>query len=186
MLALPTSQAMCIYRPGARNITETLSPITYRGAYTYNGPGPDEIVTTLDDAIDRIEAVRNPAQHLCPYHATLRRMLDLIDTAPGPYQYRGWLESKLRYSFDSTLLPRDGWSQIDTNQDAEYYGTWTNPHTLHIVSFCEGDVSIDRFGSIAEYASALAGYKSWPAFIWIDAYRNEEPFRRLGLGYLLA
>jgi hypothetical protein len=33
-----------------------------------------------------------------------------------------------RYVYDFVLCTYDkGWAQIDTRQDASYYGTWTNP-----------------------------------------------------------
>jgi hypothetical protein len=48
-----------------------------------------------------------------------------------------------RYQFDFGDM-RD-WVQLDTTQDASYYGNWVCPKTYRIASFAEGD-----FVSIAE------------------------------------
>ena len=45
-----------------------------------------------------------------------------------------------RYSFDFKLCtPKNGWAQVDTSQDASYFGTWANPFERKTVSYCEGD-----------------------------------------------
>ena len=47
-----------------------------------------------------------------------------------------------RYKYDfRQCKPSDGWAQLDTKQDAPYYGNWINPLTLETLSYCEGDVS---------------------------------------------
>lgn len=34
------------------------------------------------------------------------------------------------------------WQQYDTDQDAWYFGVWVNPHSLRILTYCEGDWSL--------------------------------------------
>jgi len=45
-----------------------------------------------------------------------------------------------RYMFDFSLIPTKKWGQVDTDQDAWFYGTWANPFELKIISYTEGDV----------------------------------------------
>ena len=44
-----------------------------------------------------------------------------------------------RYRFDCGL-PRH-FAQIDTCQDASYYGNWASAEALSLISYCEGDVT---------------------------------------------
>ena len=44
-----------------------------------------------------------------------------------------------RYKFDCGL-PRH-FAQVDTSQDASYYGNWASAEALTLVSYCEGDVT---------------------------------------------
>ena len=45
-----------------------------------------------------------------------------------------------RYIFDFKLCTTGkGWAQVDTEQDASYFGTWANPFELKVVSYTEGD-----------------------------------------------
>ena len=38
----------------------------------------------------------------------------------------------------------EGWSQYDTNQDAHYFGVWVNPKTLQILTYAEGDWTLEE------------------------------------------
>ena len=41
-----------------------------------------------------------------------------------------------RYTYDFGLCSyENGWAQVDTAQDASYFGTWANPTRLMILSF---------------------------------------------------
>ena len=47
-----------------------------------------------------------------------------------------------RYGFDfGPCSNANGFAQIDTRQDASYYGTWCSPAARTIVNYCEGDVT---------------------------------------------
>ena len=47
-----------------------------------------------------------------------------------------------RYAYDLRhCRAADGWLQVDTAQDAWYFGTWTNPDRLEIVQYAEGDTT---------------------------------------------
>ena len=54
-----------------------------------------------------------------------------------------------------------GFAQVDTAQDAWYFGTWTNPDTRRIVSFAEGDLTIRDAESDEEYTAALRELRDW-------------------------
>ena len=48
-----------------------------------------------------------------------------------------------RYAFDFQFCQFcKGWAQLDTQEDASYFGNWAHPDHLQIISFAEGDVSI--------------------------------------------
>ena len=98
-----------------------------------------------------------------------------------------------RYQFDEGLCrPAAGWAQVDTRQDASYYGIWTNPKTRQILTFCEGDIIVETAENDDEYIEAVRGLHAWndEREFWkgIDALCNEHligEFRRLGLEGLL-
>ena len=49
-------------------------------------------------------------------------------------------EPASRYLYDFGLCSyENGFSQVDTSQDAEYFGTWANPYKFVIFCYCEGD-----------------------------------------------
>jgi len=99
-----------------------------------------------------------------------------------------------RYYFDFTLCtPAKGYAQVDTGQDAWYFGTWANPAELTIVNYCEGDITTQQFTDQAEFAGAVRAIKEWNdahghGFRGIDGMCNPaiiEGFRALGLTDLL-
>ena len=88
--------------------------------------------------------------------------------------------------------PSKGWAQVDTRQDAIYYGTWTNPFTLKIVNYCEGDITIEEADSPEQYVEAIQKLKAWNEessyWIGIDGMRSDDiiaEFKKLGLDDLL-
>ena len=59
-----------------------------------------------------------------------------------------------RYSFDcGPCSYANGFAQIDTRQDASYYGSWASPTRRTIVNFCEGDVTTTVCESDEEFVS---------------------------------
>jgi hypothetical protein len=54
-----------------------------------------------------------------------------------------------------------GWAQVDTAQDASYFGTWANPVRLMIFSYCEGDTTLREAGSPEEFAAKLREIDAW-------------------------
>ena len=105
-----------------------------------------------------------------------------------------FMENCDRYHFDngecSVAL---GYAQVDTCQDAWYYGIWTNPTTLTTVSYMEGDVYHEIAESVEEYVAHIRETKRrmeeyGRRFIGIDPMLNseiEKRFRDIGLGDLL-
>ena len=99
-----------------------------------------------------------------------------------------------RYGFDFSLCSsRNGFAQIDTEQDAWYYGTWANAKTLQIISYAEGDVTVKTADSPKEFAEEIRELKTWTEkfgyeFQGIDPMLNkeiEQQFMNVGLGDLL-
>jgi len=99
-----------------------------------------------------------------------------------------------RYKYDfGACTSGKGFAQIDTSQDASYYGTWANPFDLIIISYCEGDVTIQKTDIAKEFVDEIFKIKSWNdeyghRFIGIDPGFNVElknRFVELGLGEFL-
>jgi hypothetical protein len=67
---------------------------------------------------------------------------------------------RYRYDFGPCSYER-GFAQIDTAQDAPYFGTWCSPSRLMIVSYCEGDVTIQECESAEEFAAELCRIDEW-------------------------
>ncbi len=99
-----------------------------------------------------------------------------------------------RYLFDFYYCSTgNGYAQIDTSQDASYYGIWTNPFRRTIFSYCEGDTCLKTAENDEEYVKELLSIKDWNlengyAFKGIDPgfnIRLREKFISLGLLELL-
>lgn len=99
-----------------------------------------------------------------------------------------------RYAYDFGLCSSaNGFAQVDTSQDASYYGTWANPFRMVIFSYCEGDLCLQEAETPEEFVSELLGIKKWNEenghrFMGIDPGFREDlklKFVDLGLGDLL-
>lgn len=77
-----------------------------------------------------------------------------------------------RYEFDHTLIP-EGFHQLDTEQDAYYYGVWVNPVELKMVEYAEGDLTRTTFESIAEAVGQIVAYKELLGYQHIDDWQLE-------------
>lgn len=72
-----------------------------------------------------------------------------------------FIENCDRYVFDfGPCSPKNGFAQIDTEEDASYYGNWVNPTTLKIVSYVEGDVYIHKAETPEELVAELRKIKA--------------------------
>jgi len=99
---------------------------------------------------------------------------------------------RYQYDFDACSADR-GWAQLDTVQDAPWYGNWISPGSKMLLEFCEGDVTLTTCETDAEFSSEVRrvidrhtaqGTKT-PL---IDGMCNEGTIARfidLGLGDLL-
>ena len=67
-----------------------------------------------------------------------------------------------RYTYDFGLCSfENGWAQVDTAQDASYFGTWANPTRLTIFSYFEGDRTLKEAASPEEIAAELREIDAW-------------------------
>jgi len=95
---------------------------------------------------------------------------------------RGFNSEIERYEFDLKHCSMNkGWSQLDTRQDASYFGNWVNPVTLQIVCFAEGDITNTTCADADEFKGELRkAFEFYGEGTKIDAYMNTEPFIALG------
>lgn len=97
-----------------------------------------------------------------------------------------------RYQFDSgECSAANGYAQIDTGQDAWYFGQWANPHDLKIVAYVEGDVIRQTADTPEEFVEAIEQirnfHNTYDRFIGIDcmlADSIQAEFEKIGLAYL--
>lgn len=67
-----------------------------------------------------------------------------------------------RYLYDFKVLTyAKGWAQVDTRQDASYYGTWTNPEMRQIFNYCEGDLCLTKCDTDEDYVKAIRETATW-------------------------
>jgi hypothetical protein len=98
-----------------------------------------------------------------------------------------------RYKWDFRLCtPDKGWAQLDTRQDAWYFGNWINPITRQLMSYCEGDTTFTECQDDADFAATVRECCDWHKergyFIGIDCMMMpeiEQAFDRVGLGEYL-
>lgn len=99
-----------------------------------------------------------------------------------------------RYEFDfNGCTYANGWCQVDTKQDASYYGTWCNPVERKLFTYCEGDMTLVECSTDEDFVKAVRECADWnkKAGYWlgIDPGFDKGPFRAqfeaLGLGDLL-
>ena len=99
-----------------------------------------------------------------------------------------------RYVYDfGSCTPAQGWAQLDTSQDASYYGIWANPFRKMVFSYCEGDKTLQIAETEEEFTKEIQNIKLWNdnsgyRFLGIDPGFNVElkaKFEELGLKELL-
>jgi hypothetical protein len=84
-----------------------------------------------------------------------------------------------RYRYDfGTCTAAKGWAQVDTSQDASYFGTWINPATRELLNYCEGDIALTKHDTDAELCATIADIKAWNEtqghrFMGIDPMCND-------------
>ncbi|OPL09434.1 MAG: hypothetical protein AVO38_10930 [delta proteobacterium ML8_D] len=98
-----------------------------------------------------------------------------------------------RYTYDFGLCSiKHGFAQIDTGQDASYYGQWCNPFRLLIFQYIEGDCITTECETAAEFCEEIRKIVQYHTqndrFYGIDPGLNLElieQFTKLGLADLL-
>lgn len=98
-----------------------------------------------------------------------------------------------RYRFGTGMCrTAEGFVQVTSGQDAWYFGMWVDVRGRRIVTFAEGDLTIETADDDAELAAALRRHADWHARngfrFRIDAETNrnaEERLRGLGAGDLI-
>ncbi len=94
-----------------------------------------------------------------------------------------------RYVYDWQLLG-NGYAQVDTTNDAWYFGIWCNPWALAVITYCEGDVTTVVCDNSAEFEQEIRRIKEFfgDGFLGIDPGLSANRRIRVaavGLGDLL-
>jgi len=81
-----------------------------------------------------------------------------------------------RYLYDFKVLTiSKGWAQLDTRQDAGYFGQWINPTRREIFCYCEGDTILTRCDTDAELVAELERIETWNREQGYDDFRIGKP-----------
>ena len=81
-----------------------------------------------------------------------------------------------RYAFDVGVCSTGkGWAQMDTSQDASYYGQWCNPTARKLVSFVEGDIYVTRCQTDTEFVAEVRKVADFAAEYAPDGWRGLDP-----------
>lgn len=59
-----------------------------------------------------------------------------------------------RYDYDFSLSSTE-WAQVDTPQDASYFGVWVNPFLMRVLTYVEGDSTVLQAETGADLTSYL-------------------------------
>ena len=94
-----------------------------------------------------------------------------------------------RYAFDFNRCHFDkGWAQLDTKNDASYYGNWVNPFERKITSYVEGDITVQECETDEEFISLVREtvdfhkkQGSWKGIDSMCRINIEERMTELGL-----
>jgi len=84
-----------------------------------------------------------------------------------------------RYTFDFNMCSyKKGFAQIDTTDDASYFGNWVNFKSLELITYCEGDLTVIKCDDVKEFKEQLlkvvSCYKKNKSFIGIDLMLSDE------------
>lgn len=81
-----------------------------------------------------------------------------------------------RYLYDFKVLTTDkGWAQLDSKQDASYYGQWINPVRREIFCYCEGDCILTQCETADELLAELARIEEWNTQQGFRCFSNGKP-----------
>lgn len=85
-----------------------------------------------------------------------------------------------RYMFDFKLISKAGWVQLDTTQDASYYGNWVNRQLRKIINYAEGDYTETTYTTDEAFTEGLNSYlvslQKMGYQPMLDTYGNEEQY----------
>lgn len=115
------------------------------------GPVPLE---WTPDAARQIEAVIDTVKEETTLHAAFTALCAQVSIK------RHFLPTD-RYDVERRLGLANGWLQIDTPQDAPYFGQWTNPTTREIYSYTEGDHARVTCQNDLAYAHQIVQGAEW-------------------------
>jgi len=98
----------------------------------------------------------------------------------------GFIFNGSRYKFDFGMCScKKGWAQIDTAQDAHYFGMWCNPATLKVFSYVEGDTYLTECKNVKEFKDELLKIKNFykEDYQGIDCPQKEQQALFIKYGY---
>lgn len=96
-----------------------------------------------------------------------------------------------RYMFDHQL-PSD-YAQLDTSEDASWYGNWASAQRLTFLSYCEGDCTLTRCETVEEFKDEFQSFLDFCDRVgyqfngidpgWLSP--NKDQWQKIGLNEFL-
>jgi hypothetical protein len=84
----------------------------------------------------------------------------------------GFAPNLSRYYFDRNLK---GFAQVDTSEDASYYGNWANASTFELFSFAEGDTCHTKCDTPEEFREEMQRFVDFCERQGGDYFRGVDP-----------
>lgn len=91
-------------------------------------------------------------------------------------------------------LPAD-FAQLDTSEDASYYGNWASAQRLTLFSYCEGDCTTTVCETAEEFRHQIDEFQAFCDRVgykflgidpgWIHTEERLQPWRDCGLAHLI-
>ena len=79
-----------------------------------------------------------------------------------------------RFIFDFNYCHfKKGYAQLDTTEDAHYFGNWVNFKSLELITYCEGDITINKCDDVDEFKKQLFKVVTW--------YKNNNTYKGIDL-----
>jgi len=98
-----------------------------------------------------------------------------------------------RYQYDQGL-PAD-FAQLDTSEDASYFGNWASAKRLILFSYCEGDCTTTECETVEEFRQEIEKFQTFCQRVgydflgidpgWVHTDEQLQPWRNAGLAHLI-
>lgn len=84
---------------------------------------------------------------------------EISNRGPDRMHVHAFIGTSDRLTWDGLLVfsgaEEADWCQYDTDQDAWYFGVWCNGRTREVLTYAEGDLTLQRYRDAAAYNAGI-------------------------------